>query len=212
VDKRIRINALGARAADCTGLEVTLPYSGDRFGVPANVDVIGTMNTADRSIALLDTALRRRFQFEQLMPQPRLIFGEGDGLIPDGAGGVIDLRRLLQTLNGRLSHLLHRDQTIGHSYFYKVRNFTELQRVFAREILPLLQEFFYDDWRQIRLVLADQTVSDPEFQLVRAHHDRAEILFPLADPGEVGDGGSFKMAREDEIAPDSVRKIYEPPE
>jgi 5-methylcytosine-specific restriction enzyme B len=207
IDKRIRINASGAQC----GLHRT---RGDPplFGVPANVDVIGTMNTADRSIALLDTALRRRFQFEQLMPQSRLIFGEGDGLIPDGAGGVIDLRRLLQTLNARLSHLLHPDQTIGHSYLYKVRNFTELKRVFAREILPLLQEFFYDDWRQIRLVLADQTASDQEFQLVRAHHDRAEILFPLADPGEVGDGESFEMAREDEITPDSIRKIYEPPE
>ena len=209
IDKRIRINASGARDADCTGLEVTLPYSGDRFGVPVNIDVIGTMNTADRSIALLDTALRRRFQFEELMPQARLIFGEGDGLIPDGSGGVIDLRHLLQTLNARLSHLLNRDQTIGHSYFYKVRNFAELQRVFAREILPLLQEFFYDDWRQIRLVLADQTVSDPEFQLVRSHHDRAEILFPLADPGEVGDDESFEMASENEITPDSIRKIYE---
>jgi 5-methylcytosine-specific restriction protein B len=212
IDKRICISASGVRNADCTGLEVTLPYSGDRFGVPANVDFVGTMNTADRSIALLDTALRRRFQFEELVPQPRLIFGEGDGLIPDGAGGVIDLRHLLLTLNARLSHLLHRDQTIGHSYLYKVRNFTELRRVFAREILPLLQEFFYYDWRQIRLVLADQTVSDPEFQLVRARHHQAEALFPLADPGEVGDSESFEMVREDEITPDSIRKIYEPPE
>jgi 5-methylcytosine-specific restriction protein B len=115
-------------------------------------------------------------------------------------------------INARLSHLLHRDQTIGHSYLYNVRTFTELRRIFAREILPLLQEFFYDDWRQIRLVLADQTVSDPEFQLVRAQHHQAEALFPLADAGEVGDSESFEMAREDEITPDSIRKIYEPPE
>ena len=131
----------------CKGLEVTLPYSGERFGVPGNLDVIGTMNTADRSIALLDSALRRRFRFEELTPQPRLL-----KTINDGAGGSIDLRQLLGNINHRLTHLLHRDQTIGHSYLYEVETFDELRRVFAREILPLLQEAFYDDWGQIRLV------------------------------------------------------------
>ena len=206
VDKRIRIDASGNRLASCKGLEVTLPYSGERFGVPANVDVIGTMNTADRSIALLDSALRRRFQFEELTPKPELLES-----IDDSEGNAIDLRQLLQAMNARLSRLLHRDQTLGHSYFYHVKSFDELRRVFAREILPFLQEAFYDDWRQIRYVLADQAVEE-ELQLVRARAQNAAVLFPKADPAEIGDGEAFEIIREDDITPDAIRKIYEPPE
>src|SRR5690606_2771967 len=182
VDKRIRIDASGNRAASCKGLEVTLPYSGERFGVPANVDVIGTMNTADRSIALLDSALRRRFRFEELTPKPELLES-----IDDGEGNAIDLRQLLQAINARLSRLLHRDQPLGHSYFCHVKSFDELRRVFSREILPFLQEAFYDDWRQIRYVLADQAVEE-ELQMVRARTQSAAVLFPKADPTEIGDG------------------------
>ena len=206
VDKRIRTDASGNRLASCKGLEVTLPYSGERFGVPANVDVIGTMNTADRSIALLDSALRRRFRFEELTPKPELLES-----IDDSEGNAINLRQLLQAMNARLSRLLHRDQTLGHSYFYHVKSFDELRRVFAREILPFLQEAFYDDWRQIRYVLADQAVEE-ELQLVRARAQSAAVLFPKADPTEIGDGEAFEIIREDEITPDAIRKIYEPPE
>lgn len=206
VDKRIRTDASGNRLASCKGLEVTLPYSGERFGVPANVDVIGTMNTADRSIALLDSALRRRFRFEELTPKPELLES-----IDDSEGNAIDLRQLLQAMNARLSRLLHRDQTLGHSYFYHVKSFDELRRVFAREILPFLQEAFYDDWRQIRYVLADQAVEE-ELQLVRARTQNAAVLFPKADPAEIGDGEAFEIIREDDITPDAIRKIYEPPE
>lgn len=206
VDKRIRTDASGNRLASCSGLEVTLPYSGHRFGVPANVDVIGTMNTADRSIALLDSALRRRFQFEELTPKPELLES-----IDDGEGNAVDLPQLLQAMNARLSRLLHRDQTLGHSYLYHVRSFQDLRRVFAREILPFLQEAFYDDWRQIRYVLADQAVEE-ELQLVRVRTQSAAVLFPKADPAEIGDGESFEIIREDDITPDAIRKIYESPE
>ncbi|UIJ72370.1 McrB family protein [Aurantimonas sp. HBX-1] len=206
VDKRIRTDASGHRLASCKGLETTLPYSGQRFGVSANVDVIGTMNTADRSIALLDSALRRRFRFEELTPKPELLES-----IDDGEGNAIDLRQLLQAMNARLSRLLHRDQTLGHSYFYHVKSFDELRRVFAREILPFLQEAFYDDWRQIRYVLADQAV-EKELQLVRARTQSAAVLFPKADPAEIGDGEAFEIIREDDITRDAIRKIYEPPE
>lgn len=206
VDKRIITDGSGKRMPSCKGLEVTLPYSGERFGVPANVDVIGTMNTADRSIALLDSALRRRFWFEEMTPKPELL-----GAVEDGAGGTIDLRQLLAAMNSRLSMLLHRDQTLGHSYFYKVKSFDELRRVFAREILPFLQEAFYDDWRQIRLVLADQTVGQ-EFQLVRVNTQPAHQLFPQADGNEIGGRDTFEAVREDDITTDAIRKIYEPPE
>ena len=202
-DKRIRTDASGNRMPGCKGLEVTLPYSGECFGVPGNLDVVGTMNTADRSIALLDSALRRRFRFEELTPQPRLL-----KTINDGAGGSIDLRQLLENINRRLTHLLHRNQTIGHSYLYEVETFDELRRVFAREILPLLQEAFYDDWGQIRLVLADQTVGG-EFQLVRMRMQTSAQLFPKADVAEIGNGETYEVVREDEITPDAIRKIYE---
>jgi len=101
--------------------------------------------------------------------------------------------------------------TLGHSYFYHVKSFDELRRVFAREILPFLQEAFYDDWRQIRYVLADQAVEE-ELQLVRARTQNAAVLFPKADPTEIGDGEAFEIIREDDITPDAIRKIYEPPE
>ncbi|WP_285540866.1 AAA family ATPase [Brucella sp. NBRC 12950] len=204
VDKRIRTDASGERLADCTGLEVTLPNSPEPFGVPANVDVIGTMNTADRSIALLDSALRRRFRFEELTPKPELL-----ETIDDGEGDSIDLRQLLETMNARLSHLLHREQTLGHSYFLNVKSFRELRRVFAREILPFLQEAFYDDWRRIRYVLADQAVTK-DMQLVRIRKLSTAELFPNVDTTEIGEAEAFEIVREEEITPDSIRKIYEP--
>ena len=205
-DKRIRTDTSGKRLASCKGLEVTLPYSGERFGVPENVDVIGTMNTADRSIALLDSALRRRFRFEELTPKPELLES-----INDGEGDTIDLQQLLQAMNSRLSRLLHRDQTLGHSYFYHVKSFDELRRVFAREILPFLQEVFYDDWRQIRYVFADQAVEE-QLQLVRIKTQSAASLFPKADPAEIGEAEAFEVIQDDDITPEAIRKIYEPPE
>ncbi|PTR17231.1 5-methylcytosine-specific restriction protein B [Nitrosospira sp. Nsp2] len=205
-DKRLRFDSDGKKV---NGLEVTLPYSGDRFGVPANVDLICTMNTADRSIALLDTALRRRFRFEELMPNARNIDSQGSGTIPDGEGGEIDLRQLLNAVNARLTHFLHRDQTIGHAYFTKVRNFSDLRTVIAKAVLPLLQEYFYDDWSQIRLVLADQTVNDREYQLVRHVTAGPVNLFPSADFAGLGERHIFEVTPEAEITPDSIRKIYE---
>ncbi len=213
VDKRIHFDASGNPLASCKGLEVTLPYSGERFGVPANVDIICTMNTADRSIALLDSALRRRFDFEELMPQPELLRS-----IDDGEGDSIDLGQLLRVMNERLSHLLHRDQTLGHSYFLHVKSFDKLRHVFAKVILPFLREAFYDDWRQIRYVLADQTVKEEEekIQLVRVRTQNAATLFPKTNQAEIGDGEAFETIDVDDITPDAIRKIYkniyEPPE
>jgi 5-methylcytosine-specific restriction protein B len=205
-DKRLSFDSNGKKVS---GLEATLPYSGDRFGVPANVDLICTMNTADRSIALLDTALRRRFRFEELMPNARDIDSQGSGTIPDGEGGEIDLRQLLNAVNARLTHFLHRDQTIGHAYFTKVKSFSDLRTVIARAVLPLLQEYFYDDWSQIRLVLADQTVTDREYQLVRHVTASPVDLFPSADFTGLGKHRLFEVTAEAEITPDAIRKIYE---
>lgn len=191
-----------------SGIRATLPYSGLPFGIPSNLDIIGTMNTADRSIALLDTALRRRFHFVEMMPDPRNILGVKEGKIPDGEDGEIDLQRLLETINARLSHLLHRDQTIGHAYFTQVRNFNDLRRVLARQVVPLLQEYFYDDWRRIQLVLADVGIGS-EFQIVRQATVPINRLYPGADASELGDRLLFEVVPEAKITPDAVRKIYE---
>ncbi len=203
-DKRAHYDA-GGRIV--SGLEVTLSYSGEVFGVPANLDVYGTMNTADRSIALLDTALRRRFQFEELMPTPEAVPGIGNGRIPDDEGGEIDLRRLLEAINQRLAHLLHRDQTIGHAFLMKVRDFAALRRVLAREIVPLLQEYFYEDWSRVRLVLGDHA-APAEAQIVRARRVPVRALFGPVE--ELSDGQEWLIVPEAEIGADAVRKIYEP--
>ena len=155
LDKRIKTDESGNRIAECEGIEVKLPYSKELFGVPANVSIIGTMNTADRSIALLDSALRRRFQFEEIMPNSDMLNDNLD----DGEGDIIDLQLLLKTINERISDTLNRDQTIGHSYFYKVKNFDSFKHIFAHQILPLLQEYFYDDREQISQVLTEKLIT-----------------------------------------------------
>ena len=152
-DKRATYNDTGELRS---GTELTLPYSGTRFGVPGNLDVYGAMNTADRSIALLDTALRRRFEFEELMPKADLINGsDGDGRIKDGDGGSINLRKLLEAMNRRIRFLLNRDMMLGHAYFFYVRDFNDLKTVLFNKIIPLLQEYFYEDWHKIQLVFRD---------------------------------------------------------
>lgn len=125
---------------------LTLPYSKRNFGVPDNLYILGTMNTADRSVAALDTALRRRFVFQAQLPQA--------ALLPETlTDAPVNLRRLLETLNARLERLLDQDHTIGHAYFLPIQTFEELQTVFARQILPLLQEYFFRDPARIGMVL-----------------------------------------------------------
>ncbi len=128
-------------------LWLTLPYSQERFGIPSNLYILGTMNSADRSIALLDTALRRRFHFSERQPDETLLEGK---MIEN-----TDLGRLLRTLNERIEFLHDRDHVIGHAYLLHINTFEQLCEVFRDQIIPLLQEYFYDDWRKIQQVLAD---------------------------------------------------------
>jgi len=136
------------------GIRLILPYSRLSFGVPANLDLYATMNSADRSIALLDTALRRRFQFEEIGPDPDLLPTDVEG---------IDMAALLKTLNERIELLADRDHRIGHAYFMGVATLADLDRVFAEHLLPLLVEYFHDDWGQIALVLVNRTLGRSEF-------------------------------------------------
>ncbi|RTJ09394.1 McrB family protein [Campylobacter jejuni] len=125
-------------------LKVTLPYSGKEFGVPKNVYIIGTMNTADRSITSLDTALRRRFEFIEMMPDVSKLSMDCEG---------IDLQELLKAINTRIEYLLDREKTIGHAFFISVENLEDLKKVFQNKIIPLLQEYFYNDYALIDAVL-----------------------------------------------------------
>lgn len=135
-------------------LSVTLPYSGKSFSVPDNLHIIGTMNTADRSLAMMDTALRRRFDFKEMMPDPELF----ENKTVKG----IDLTQLLKTLNERIEALYDREHMLGHAFLFPAFNeededeaFTELKFAFKNKILPLLEEYFYEDWNKVRLVLGD---------------------------------------------------------
>lgn len=150
-------------------LELTLAYSGEKFSVPANVDIIGTMNTADRSLALLDTALRRRFDFVPLLPDTRAVKNPDDphsaplaSLMVTTASGAIDVRRMLERINERIEALYDRDHCIGHAYLTALADvddgdarFEKLADIFRNRIVPLLEEYFFEDWRKIRLVLGD---------------------------------------------------------
>ncbi|EDP3821443.1 TPA: McrB family protein, partial [Campylobacter jejuni] len=127
-------------------LKVTLPYSGEKFGVPKNVYIIGTMNTADRSITSLDTALRRRFEFVEMMPDVSKLSMDCEG---------INLQELLKAINTRIEYLLDREKTIGHAFFVSVENLEDLKKVFQNKIIPLLQEYFYNDYALINAVLND---------------------------------------------------------
>jgi DNA polymerase III delta prime subunit len=126
-------------------LRVQLPYSGDTFGVPPNLYILGTMNTADRSIALLDLALRRRFSFVELMPKPSLLRD-----FPR-----VDLSAVLSTLNERIALILDRNHQIGHSYFLNLKSTEDLHFAWYNRVLPLLQEYFYNDSERLYAVLGD---------------------------------------------------------
>lgn len=206
-DKRARYDEDG----NCIGgMELTLPYSGDSFGVPENLDMYGAMNTADRSIALLDTALRRRFEFEELMPDADIIPGaDGDGNIEDDEGGSIDLRRLLESMNQRIRFLLDREHMIGHSYFMDIESFADLRKVLFRKVLPLLQEYFYEDWSRIQLVLRDR-IGDEQNppQIIRDERMEEQQILGF-DHDDYEDKDEYEKAAESEITPATVRKIYE---
>jgi 5-methylcytosine-specific restriction protein B len=170
-------------------VSVVLPFSGKPFAVPQNVDIIGTMNTADRSLALLDTALRRRFDFVPLLPDSRDEIGAPlSGLRVTLGEQVIEIPRLLTAMNQRIEALFDKDHCIGHAYFTPLAHVPDgdermvaLQQVFSNRILPLLEEYFFEDWQKIRLVLADNQkpesarfvieVSEPEQDLVRLFGD-----------------------------------------
>ena len=154
-------------------LMVRLPYSRTLFGVPKNLYLIGTMNTADRSVEALDAALRRRFEFQEMRPDL--------GLLDFEIAGGVHVGRMLQVINQRLERLADRDRSIGHSYFLPLRReptLEALKRVFARKIMPLLQEYFFGDWGKIGLVLGRDFVDRRRdmVELAEVDHEDRDLL------------------------------------
>jgi 5-methylcytosine-specific restriction protein B len=152
-----------------TGAWVTLPGTNERFGVPDNLNLVATMNTADRSIAMMDLALRRRFRFQECPPEPHRIEPK--------MVGAIDLPKLLQRINDRLEYLLDCDHAIGHALFMGITSLADLQRVLALQVIPLLQEYFFEDLDKVRLVL---TGSGKESVFFKSRSLSPAELFPGA--------------------------------
>ena len=155
------------RAGAAEAMEAILPYSGEPFSVPNNVYIIGTMNTADRSIALMDTALRRRFEFVEMMPNTEVLESFGIGTIVVD-GDELNVAKMLKLINQRIEYLYDREHTIGHAFFRKLKDDPSLETlasIFEKNVIPLLQEYFYEDYEKIQLVLGDNAKAD-EFKFV----------------------------------------------
>ena len=169
----------------------TLTYSGDKFGVPKNVYIIGTMNTADRSLVQLDAALRRRFNFEEMPPKPELLKVTSDG---------IDLNKLLTEINKRITALLDREHQIGHSYFIDLEeNATavDVQSIFKKNVIPLLQEYFFDNYETILLILGNEFVKEQPNMF-----DNGRVLYEIECPATASAyqaiyGGKNSVAAQD---------------
>ena len=165
-------------------ISTKLPYSKKEFTVPDNVYIIGTMNTADRSIALMDTALRRRFKFEEMLPDYHLL----EDIFVEDKGTKVNIGAMLKVINERIEYLYDREHTIGHAVFLeKMENdkinidINKLENIFKKNIIPLLQEYFYEDYEKIRIVLGDNAKDEDE-QFILAVSIPKDIF-----EGDIGD-------------------------
>lgn len=158
-------------------IETMLPYSKEKLGVPESLHIIGTMNTADRSLVHMDTALRRRFSFEAMLPDSRVLEAAGIGTV-DG----IDIIKMFNTLNKRIELLYDKEHTLGHAFFLPLATDATLDclaGIFKRQVMPLLEEYFFEDWSKIRQVLGDdQKAKDSDCFVIPAYRkeDIAELF------------------------------------
>lgn len=185
------------------GIKAMLPYSKTEFGIPENVYILGTMNTADRSIATLDTALRRRFDFVEMIPDTDVL----KDIYVDG----INVSKMLAKMNERIVVLFDREHTIGHAYFIGLKNsnnIATLANIFRNKVIPLLQEYFYEDYEKIRLVLADNQVSEKEKQFIIADEVKVNELFGTNDVDTIDDTKRYLINNNAFENKDAYIKIY----
>lgn len=177
---------------------VKLPYSKEAFCLPPNLYIVGTMNTSDKSIALMDVALRRRFNFKEMMPQHSLLS------IVDG----IALDEMLEIINKRIEFLYDRDYMIGHAYLINVKNIDDITKVFKNKIIPLLQEYFYDDWEKIGLILGGIGNSKDDSYIVYKKEIKSSDLFKNSNISNKY-GSKTKYYIKDKIGSKELKNIYE---
>ena len=175
-----------------------LSYSGEKFFLPPNLFIIGTMNTADRSIALLDSALRRRFSFNPFYPEYEHFDQSNSNL-------SIDLSELLETINQRIEYLYDRDHTIGHSFFFNIKTNEELVKVFKNKIIPLLEEYFYNDLKKVGLILGGIGVNETDNLIV--YKKQYDNIFKNYSAYPEGDNERFVIKNDFGIA--EIIKILE---
>lgn len=179
---------------------VTLPYSRRRFGVPPNLCLVGTMNTADRSVEALDSALRRRFSFIECAPDPSVL----EGTV---VAGEVDVARMLRTINERLELLLDRDHLIGHAHLLPLADdptIARLKDVFAMNILPLLAEYFYSDLGRVGLVLGRPFVQPVSHKVSLAAFDH--------EAGEqLAERRAYRFTPTKDLTTADFKSIYETP-
>ena len=160
------------RIGQIEGQKVRLPYSQKLFGVPNNVYLIGTMNTADRSIATIDTALRRRFNFKEMLPDSEIL----DGIYVED----VSIKDIFIKMNKRITVLFDREHTLGHAYFLPLKDaptIETLANIFENSIIPLLQEYFYEDYEKIRMVLGDNQKDSEDKQFITIEENDYNDLF-----------------------------------
>lgn len=176
---------------------VVLPYSKTYLAVPPNLYLLGTMNTADRSVDTLDIALRRRFAFREIAPDANVIAKVANKPMVQG----VDLATLLQTMNNRIELLLDRDHCIGHAYFLNMETLDDLKQVFQEHILPLLQEYFFNDDAKIGLVLGSQFIREKSTDVTFA-----EFNHPFA--GELAEKRVYELCPMETLTEEAFIKIY----
>lgn len=201
-------------------VSVTLPHSPLPFSIPANVDIIGSMNTADRSLALLDTALRRRFEFVAVMPDARDEVGAPlAGLRVNVHGQQIDVPKLLSVINQRIRVLYDDDHCIGHAYFVSLakvpdgqERLTALANIFQHRILPLLEEYFFEDRHKVQLVLGDQRKSSPahRFLVASAESDWTLLFGTEQERDSYGQGQFYELQLSALLEPQAYITTYQP--
>ena len=190
------------REGEPEAMSVILPYSKEKFSVPKNVYILGTMNTADRSISLMDTALRRRFEFVEMMPDEDLL---DEVVVEEG----INIHEMLKIMNRRIEALYDREHTLGHAFFMSLKNegkatINQLESIFKNKIIPLLQEYFYEDYEKIMLVLGidPKNMDDSKFISVKSN----DGLFKNSP--EIDLNTTYQINNKAFEIPENYRNIY----